>query len=130
MTEIKEKYFTPREANKTLPLVKQIVRDILERGFEIKTIADSLNGRIEGNEEIESLFSQIQSYMDELKELGCYYKDWNFSVGLVDFPSIIDEQEVFLCWRSDERAITHYHGMHEGYAGRKRIPGELLDPEK
>lgn len=126
MTEIQEKYFTPLEANNTLPLVKQIVRDILDKGFEIKTIADSLNGKTDGNEEIQNLIYQIQSFIAELKDIGCYYKDWNFSVGLVDFPSIIDDREVFLCWRSDEPSITFYHGIDEGYTGRKKIPEDLL----
>lgn len=59
--------------------------------------------------------------MDEFKEIGCFYKDWNFAVGLVDFPAIIDGEEVYLCWKSDEEKILYYHGISDGFRGRKLI---------
>jgi hypothetical protein len=126
MSEVQEKYFTPSEAKKTLPLVKNIVRDILHDVFEVRTISDSLGGEIEDNGEIKRLLANIDGYMKELEEIGCSYKDWNFSIGLVDFPSIIDGEEVLLCWRSDEEDILFYHGLNEGYAGRKPIPEDYL----
>ena len=120
ITEVK--YFTQSEAKKTLPLVKRIVKDILEYSFQLKTISDSMGGDISGNLEAEKLLSELNSFMKELEVIGCYYKDWSFSVGLIDFPAVIDGEEVFLCWRSDEEDILHYHGVNEGYAGRKLIP--------
>jgi hypothetical protein len=45
---------------------------------------------------------------------------------LVDFPSIIDGEDVSLCWRSDEDSIKFYHGIDQGYASRKLIPEEYL----
>lgn len=126
MPQTDVKYFSPYEAGRTLPLVKQIVRDILNGAYEIRTIADSLRGKIEGNKDIEQLASRIDSYINELEQIGCSYKDWNFQIGLVDFPSIIDGEEVLLCWRSDEEDIRFYHGSDEGYASRKPIPNEYL----
>ncbi len=116
------KYFTPDEANKTLPLVKKIVKDILNYSFELKTISDSNNGEIDNNREAQNLITEIHGFMSELEEIGCFYKDWNFSVGLVDFPAIIDNEEVYLCWKSDEEKIQYYHGINEGFKGRKLIP--------
>lgn len=124
MSEAEVRYFTPREARKTLPLVKKIVRDILDNVFQIRTILDSLGGEV--NEEIKHLSSEIEYYLRELEEIGCSYKDWNFSVGLVDFPSVIEGEEVLLCWRSDEQEILYYHSLEGGYAGRKLIPEEYL----
>ncbi len=126
MTQIDVKYFTPKEANKTLPLVKQIVRDILDCAVKIKIIAESLNGEIEDNSEIKYLSLQIQKYMGELEEIGCSYKDWSFDIGLVDFPSVINGKDVLLCWRSDENEIQYYHGLLDGYSGRRLIPQEYL----
>ena len=126
MATIEVKHFTVKEARRTLPLVKQIVRDILNNAFEIRTIAESLNGQIEDNSEIESLADQINYFMKELEEIGCTYKDWNFQIGLVDFPSIIDDEEVLLCWRSDEEDILFYHSINEGYSGRKPIPESYI----
>lgn len=121
------KYFTPDEANKTLPLVKKIVKDILDYSFELKTISDSLGGEIENDREAQNRISSIKGFMAELEEIGCAYKDWNFSIGLVDFPSIIDDEEVYLCWKSDEEKIIYYHGINDGFRGRKLIPEYAMD---
>ena len=126
MAQTATKYFTPQEARKTLPLVRQIVRDILNNDFQVRTIADSLSGDTGSNDEIDHLTRELNSFMRELEEIGCSYKDWDFQVGLVDFPSIIDDKEVLLCWRSDEDEILFYHGIDEGFAGRKLIPKEYL----
>ncbi len=120
MTETK--YFTPYEAQLTLPLVKKIVKDILDTTREIRLLADDLHGQIEDNRQVQKMISEINSFMGELEEIGCFYKDWNFTIGLVDFPALIDGNEVFLCWRSDEDDVKYYHTMEEGYAGRKLIP--------
>lgn len=127
MAEINIKYFTPEEANRTLPLVKKIVKDILDYSFMLKTITDSVAGEVEENREAQNLISEIKGFLAELEEIGCYYKDWNFAVGLVDFPSIIDDDEVLLCWKSDEKKIMYYHGINEGFRGRKIIPEYYYD---
>ena len=121
------KYFTPEEANKTLPLVRKIVKDILDYSFELKTISDSTGGEIENNREAQNLITSLKGFMAELGEIGCAYKDWNFSIGLVDFPAIIDDEEVYLCWKSDEEKIIYYHGINEGFRGRKLIPEYEMD---
>ena len=54
--------------------------------------------------------------------MGCFFKDWNFSIGLVDFPTVIDGETVFLCWRSDEGQLGWYHRIEEGYQGRRPLP--------
>ncbi len=126
MPQIDVKYFTPQEANKTLPLVKQIVKDILKTANQIKDLAEAIGDDFEDAEEVKSLTAEVHTFLKELEELGCTYKDWNFQIGLVDFPSIIDGQEVLLCWKSDEESISHYHGLLDGFAGRKQIPQEYL----
>jgi hypothetical protein len=124
LTEVK--HFTVKEAERTLPLVKQIVRDILNNAFAIKYLSDSFGNRSEESGVIEELAGQISSYVRELEEIGCNYKDWNFQVGLIDFPAIIDEEEVLLCWRTDEPGIRYFHGPDEGFVGRRPIPEEYL----
>jgi len=124
MAEIK--YFTPKEAVKTLPLVKKIVEDILREGKEIQLLMDQVGGDVQLNPEIPERLKNMQVYLKELLDVGCYYKDWDFSLGLVDFPSVIDGEEVFLCWRSDEETISYYHHPASGYAGRKIIPEDYF----
>ncbi len=124
---IETRYFTPAEAQMTLPLVKKIVKDILDTTKEIRLLADDLDGKVEDNENIKKMISDVNGFMSELEEVGCYYKDWNFTVGLVDFPAYIEGEEVFLCWRSDEDGIRYYHALEEGYTGRKLIPEKYFE---
>ena len=124
-TEIK--YFTPAEARKTLPLVRNIVRDILNATREMRLIADELDSAVDENERIVKLAAEVNSFLAELEEIGCYYKDTKFQIGLVDFPAMMDGSEVYLCWRSDEADILYYHELDAGYAGRKLIPSKYFD---
>ncbi|HET6452521.1 MAG TPA: DUF2203 domain-containing protein [Spirochaetia bacterium] len=107
--------FTRSEAESALPLVKQIVADILEGARRMRETDESDQARA-------GLEENLAENIRELESLGCYYKDWNFSVGLVDFPARIEGETVFLCWRSDEDRLAWYHGLEDGYRGRKPLP--------
>jgi len=117
-----KKYFTVQDAVRTLPLVKRIVKDILDTSHQIRSLTTVLEEESKDHPQIEALLDELKSYIAELEEMGCFYKDWNFSIGLVDFPAMIDGKEVFLCWRSDEPEIRYYHEIEAGYAGRELIP--------
>jgi len=121
------KYFSQVEAQKTLPLVKQIVKDILDTSKEMRLLAEEIEGDFRENPEVKKMVDNINHFMKELEEIGCYYKDWNFTIGLVDFPAVINGEEVFLCWRSDEDDIKYYHEIEEGYTGRKLIPSKYFN---
>jgi hypothetical protein len=122
-----KKHFTVQEAVRTLPLVKRIVSDILDAGHQIRTLSAMLEEENEDHPQIDALMDELKSYFAELEEMGCFYKDWNFSIGLVDFPAIIEDEEVFLCWRSDELEIRFYHPIETGYVGRTEIPQEYFN---
>ena len=125
---MRSRHFTPALANKSLPLVRKIVADILETGKALKSLSlqENSEAREQGLEEAQDRLAQL---FHELAQIGCSFRDWNFEIGLVDFPAIIEGQEVLLCWRSDEDSVAWYHGLHEGYAGRKPIPDALLPDE-
>ena len=125
ITELK--HFTPEEARRTLPLVKKIVKDIIDTTREMRLLADDLEGDVQNHPQIVKMAEDINGFLSELEEIGCYYKDWNFTIGLVDFPAVIDSEEVFLCWRSDEDEIKFYHEIDSGYSGRKLIPQEYFN---
>ena len=118
--------FTPAEANRTLPLVKRIVSDILTKGRELQRLEPD-QAREDVGDRIWQLQHELRDHVQELASIGCSYKDFGFKLGLVDFPAEIDDEPVLLCWRSDEEAVTHYHGYADGYAGRRLIPVELLE---
>ena len=118
-----EKFFTWQEATNTLPLVKKIVSDILRIGQQIRELYVEME-KPEEDPEVNRFMDQLDELFDEMESLGCYYKDWNFVVGLVDFPSKLNGRDVMLCWKSDEEEILYYHDAETGFAGRRRIPKE------
>ncbi len=124
---IDTKYFTPEEARKTLPLVRKIVKDILDTTREMRLLAEDLKGDVENDAQIKKMAAEVNGFMKELEEIGCEFKDWNFTIGLVDFPAIIDGKEVYLCWKSDEDDIRYYHDLEAGFSGRKLIPNEYTE---
>jgi hypothetical protein len=125
MVAMTHQVFTPAQANRTLPLVRRIVEDILVKGREIRQLASKAG--TEAGDELHALKDEINAYLAELTQIGCYYKDWSFDKGLVDYPAEIDGEVVYLCWRSDEPRLAYYHTLDGGFAARKPIPRELLD---
>jgi len=120
--------FTPAQANRTLPLVKRIVADLLQRGRELRRLAPR-HAESEARARLAELETEIRDLVEELHQIGCEYKDFAFDKGLVDFPGQIDGREVLLCWRSDEPQVEWYHTPEAGFSGRTPIPAELLpDP--
>ena len=120
------KMFTPKEANRRLPLVKKIVGDILSKGKALRSFFEqSKGGEVPG--ECLTLQAEIEELLSELEDLGCFYKDWNFEIGLVDFPAVIEGEDVLLCWRSDEKELRFYHSLEDGYLGRQLIPPHFLN---
>ena len=110
-----KRIFTIEEAEQTMPLVRSIVEDILAAGAALKRTPVAATSEDEQQ--------QFQELIFELQEMGCFYKDGDFELGLVDFPAIVEGELVFLCWRSDEPALRFYHRMEDGYAGRRPLPG-------
>lgn len=109
-----------------LPLVRRIVEDILKVGREIRHLAVD-DQKDAGDPQLDALMDQLDEFFDELEALGCSYKDWDFSTGLVDFPSQIRGRNVQLCWRSDEPDVRFYHELDSGYENRKPIPEETTN---
>jgi hypothetical protein len=67
----------------------------------------------------EQLTGDLQRGLDEIVKLGGAPKD--LGLGLVDFLHLRDGEAVNLCWKYGEREIRHWHGLDEGYAGRKPL---------
>jgi hypothetical protein len=51
----------------------------------------------------------------------------DLDIGLLDFPCIVDGKVVLLCWKLGELTIGHWHGVDEGYGGRKRIDARIAN---
>jgi hypothetical protein len=67
----------------------------------------------------------ITDTLAEITALGVQVKD--LDIGLLDFPCIVDGKMVLLCWKLGEESIGHWHGVDEGFAGRKRIDSRIAN---
>jgi hypothetical protein len=97
------------------------VEAILEEG------ADAPPGRERETDQLRKLAAEITLAVERVNALGVLVKD--LDVGLVDFYSMQDGEPVFLCWQYGEPAVSHWHGVEEGFAGRRPIEGvEVVPP--
>jgi hypothetical protein len=76
--------------------------------------------------EHQHLAETMKSALNRILETGCLIKD--LDVGLLDFPSRINNEDVYLCWRLGEDRIRFYHRQDEGFAGRKPLDPRDPDP--
>lgn len=83
-------------------------------------------GREREAERLRLLASEITDSVERVNDLGCLVKD--LELGLVDFYAMQEGEPVFLCWQFGEPAVTHWHGVDEGYAARKPIDGVTFRP--
>src|SRR5690348_5585919 len=116
MSEAATRTFTVEQANRMLPLVRRIVRDIVDahrtwsravKAYENAatwTRADSQTTQLTPLEnDVRRLATEIEGYLRELRELGVDFK--GFDVGLVDFPGERDGRPICLCWKLDEDEV-------------------------
>lgn len=68
---------------------------------------------------------RLKEAIEEVQDFGCVIKD--LDTGLIDFPTLFHGREVYLCWKLGEPAIAFWHGVDEGFAGRKAIDQDFRD---
>jgi len=125
--------FTPAEANEALPEVRPVAErmvELRERLREVEGEQREMVQTIAGNgsgfavndsrsDEFKQLVAKLEGCVEELDRLGVQVKD--LDLGLLDFPAVRDGEDVLLCWHVGEERVEWWHGLEEGYAGRKRI---------
>ena len=131
--------FTLDMANRMLPLVSRIVRDILDHyrdwqqaveAFEVATALSRANQpsaeteRLQGR--AQDLAHDIQGFLAELTSLGVEFK--GFELGLVDFPGEVDGRPILWCWQYGESSVQHWHDAASGYAGRQPVEALMASP--
>lgn len=67
----------------------------------------------------EAAVQEVEEIVANIEDAGCIVR--SIDLGLVDFPAVINGEEVFLCWRVGEEEVMYYHGPEDGYAGRRRL---------
>jgi hypothetical protein len=77
--------------------------------------------------DLNQVVAKVKDALDQIQATGCIVKD--LDSGLVDFPSVIKNEEVYLCWRLGEDRIRFYHRQDEGFSGRKPINPDDTGPQ-
>jgi hypothetical protein len=136
------RYFTLAEARAALPDVGRTIReavqsktlyaeaekaihDLVQRilmrgGVQVDTdAAEAWKTQLNSNGQA------LKTATERIEEMGVLVKD--LDVGLVDFPTLFRGEEVYLCWRMDEDDIDHWHGVNEGFRGRRPIDQHFVD---
>ncbi|MDE2491184.1 MAG: DUF2203 domain-containing protein [Elusimicrobia bacterium] len=123
------KRFTVEEAEALIPELERIFAAIGELAAQAEAKAASLQRRDEESDavaaaidrsQLQFLARGIQERLQEISALGAVPK--GVEPALVDFPARLAGRDVYLCWKLGERAIAHYHGVEDGFAGRKPLP--------
>lgn len=128
--------FTLTEAERTRLEVEPFLIEAIELGRKMQEVDRGLQeaaqriamlgGALVTREPIEKMRAEqerlnnaIRSALERIESTGCVVKD--LEVGLLDFPAMINNEEVYLCWRLGEDRIRFYHRQDEGFAGRKPL---------
>jgi hypothetical protein len=105
---------------------RRLLAAAVERRERLAAIARSNGGGaqpralVEAQAAMEVEAAAVARCVERIHELGGQVKD--AEQGLVDFPALRRGEEVLLCWRVGEDEIGHWHGLEEGFAGRRELP--------
>jgi hypothetical protein len=121
--------FTPRDANMVLPDIKRRLNTILMQKNQIVELQQELQNLIESDSSYEPFIKKKQTLnvavsnlyksIEQLENTGVIIK--SVDEGLLDFPSMRFDEEVWLCWRDGEPEIKFWHSKQEGFMGRKPL---------
>ncbi len=129
------RYFTRTEAEALLPALEPLLREIQGLRAELAEFAQQArelharalgNGHVRSEEsragiaEVTGIAEQIEARLERITEPGVLVKD--LDSGLIDFPTLRDGREVYLCWRLGEgERIAWWHEIEAGFAGRQQL---------
>jgi hypothetical protein len=136
------RFFTLQQAEKLLPEVESTIRDAISLKSEYQQAEEEwhnfsrrvtmLGGMLVDHSQLreqknrrESLALRLKEALEKIHEYGCLVKD--LDIGLIDFPTQFHGEEVYLCWKLGESGIRFWHGIQEGFRGRKPIDQEFLE---
>jgi len=137
--------FTLQEAQSLLPVLESLLRSAIHGKKLIEEVEgemQSLSHRIflNGGTHVDVVAvarrkaerakaeQRAKDALAEIDSIGVQVKD--IDIGLLDFPCDVDGLTVLLCWKTGEKSITHWHGMEEGFAGRKLIDERISRAKK
>lgn len=141
----KKKTFTLDEAQTLLPVLSSLLKRSIEGKQLIEQVekeSQDLNHRIllsgglfvdvpqvaRRKADRDKAMNDTKDALAEIEAIGVQVKD--LDIGLLDFPCIVNDQIVLLCWKLGEEKIQFWHGVEEGFRGRKPIDERILKAGK
>lgn len=124
---VHERHFSRREANALLPRLKPLLRQLRDakeeltdpEAHELLSEAAPANGGGEPGQRIGAAFLEVRRMLEALAEAGIVLRD--IDRGLVDFPAMHEDSEVYLCWELGEDEVAFWHDLDSGYRGRRPL---------
>jgi len=140
-----DRTFTLDEAQSLLPVLESLLRTAIQaKNFmeEVDGEMQELHHRIflDGGTHVDVIplarrkaervkaEQRIKDSLAEIDAIGVQVKD--LDIGLLDFPCEVEGQNILLCWKLGEKSITHWHGIEEGFAGRKPIDQRIAKSKR
>jgi hypothetical protein len=135
------RYFTVAEAERLLPAVERAIREAIRLKTDYQDAEVRLNtylqrlaqlgGVVADRDAVTALKTRrdesaaaLRGAIENIHEYGCEVKD--LDIGLIDFRCYYRNEEVYLCWKLGEHGITWWHGLQDGFRGRRPIDEEFL----
>ena len=121
------RHYTVAEANAALGWVQERIDRLraAREGLGDKEARAALSEATPGNgggqpgRVVSAAFLELRDALYELQAVEVVLRD--LERGLVDFPSIRDGEEVYLCWEEGEEEVGWWHDPESGYAGRQPL---------
>ena len=122
-----QKHYTREEANALLPQIRRWLGQLNQLREDLQRCEKRLSGLTEQGNDIGGAtvnnwiraLADMQDLLAEFQRREIFIKD--LERGLLDFPALIGDKEVFLCWESDEDAVEFWHDLETGFGGRERL---------
>jgi hypothetical protein len=135
------RYFNLLQAEGLLPEVERLLRGLIQvktdyeqNEAELTQIQQRIaltGGMVAPRDRIAQLRSRkdvaaraLKGIVEKIQEIGCHLKD--IETGLIDFPTLYRDREVYLCWKLGESGIGFWHHVEDGFRGRRPIDGDFL----
>ena len=140
-----ERTFTLEEAQTLIPILESLLRSAMEGKKLIQKVEAELQEVgtrifLSGGSNVDVLklarrkaerdkaAQTVKDSLGEINATGVQVKD--LDIGLLDFPCIVDDGMILLCWKLGEEKIAHWHSLEEGFKGRKLIDENILKQQK
>jgi hypothetical protein len=128
------KLFSLEKANALIPVLRPLIEELWTRRRElaIRLLENDPALRAAGGRgpqataqrrsdqrRVAEMKAEIIGIITRIEGYGCLVKD--VDLGLLDFPMLREGRPVFLCWKTDEPSVAHWHRPDESYVDRKPL---------